>query len=108
MQGAQGSVGSSGGQGGDYKLPTIQSRGGRADSRGPQGNGLGGITHVPKYGGPSIGSGSGSILGAAGGAALGGGGYSIPSQSVPPVGGGGLGYKYNAGSGIGGQIGTLA
>jgi hypothetical protein len=44
--------------------------------------------------------GGGSILGAAGGSAMGGGG--IGSQSVPPLGGGG--YKYS-GSGIGGPVG---
>ena len=103
-QGAQGSVGSSHGHnnnGGEHRLPTIQSRQGRApDSRGQP---LSGITSIPKYNSGLGGAGS-SIIGGAGSASLG-----PSSQSVPPNGGGG--YKYGGGagasSGIGGAIGTL-
>lgn len=57
IQGAQGSSG----------LPTIQSRQGRApDSRG---QGLTGITSIPKYSSGAIGS---SVMGAAGSSVLGG------------------------------------
>eukprot|EP00347_Sterkiella_histriomuscorum_P022691 403337518 len=91
IQGAQGSIGSSGG------LPRIQSRGGAAlpgnnvpNSRGSGLAGYGGqaMGSIPKYG-----AGSGLNYSGAQGAA----------QNVPTIGS----YKYGSGSGIGGPVGSL-
>eukprot|EP00347_Sterkiella_histriomuscorum_P005401 403356754 len=91
IQGAQGSIGSSGG------LPRIQSRGGAAlpgnnvpNSRGSGLAGYGGqaMGSIPKYG-----AGSGLNYSGAQGSA----------QNVPTIGS----YKYGSGSGIGGPAGSL-